>query len=197
MYNIGTVLGFFALLGLMFTTPIATEKVEKANEVSYETVQMEDVKPVTIEETNEIIKMIEDVEPITIAEVTAEPIEVEEEELISREELELLALVTMAEAEGESEEGKRLVIDTVLNRVDSDLSYFPDTITEVIYQKDQFTSMWNGRVDKCYVDEEICQLILEELEYRTNYDVLYFHADKYGKYGTPLFSVGNHYFSSI
>ena len=38
---------------------------------------------------------------------------------MSREDVELIALVTMAEAEGECEEGKRLVIDTILNRVDS------------------------------------------------------------------------------
>lgn len=114
--------------------------------------------------------------------------------IVSQEEIELLALLTMAEAEGECEEGKRLVIDTVLNRVDSE--YFPDTITEVIYQKNQFSSMWNGRVNRCSVKEDICQLVVEELENRTNYDVIFFHAGKYGKYGTPLFQVENHYFSS-
>ena len=115
---------------------------------------------------------------------------------VSQEEIELIALVTMAEAEGESEYGKRLVIDTILNRVDSELRYFPDTITEVIYQPRQFSSMWGDRVTRCYVREDICRLVREELESRTNYDVLYFHADHYGKYGTPMFSEGNHYFSS-
>ena len=80
---------------------------------------------------------------------------------ISNEEIELIALVTMAEAEGECEEGKRLVIDTILNRVDSE--HFPNTISEVIYQPHQFSSMWNGRVDRCYVNEDICQLVKEEL----------------------------------
>ena len=51
---------------------------------------------------------------------------------LSTEEIELIALVTMAEAEGEPEEGKRLVIDTILNRVD--FGEFPSTVTEVIYQ---------------------------------------------------------------
>ena len=50
---------------------------------------------------------------------------------LSTEEIELIALVTMAEAEGEPEEGKRLVIDTILNRVD--FGEFPSTVTEVIY----------------------------------------------------------------
>lgn len=115
---------------------------------------------------------------------------------MSQEDIELIALITMAEAEGECEEGKRLVIDTILNRVDSELSYFPDTVHDVIYQKNAFEAVWNGRIDRCYVDEDICELVREELESRTNYDVMYFTAGAYGKYGTPMFAVGNHYFSS-
>lgn len=114
--------------------------------------------------------------------------------LLPREDIELIALVTMAEAEGECEEGKRLVIDTILNRVDS--VYFPDTVHGVIYQANQFSSMWNGRVDKCFVDDDICQLVEEELQSRTNVDTIFFTAGGYGKYGTPMFQVGNHYFSS-
>lgn len=108
-------------------------------------------------------------------------------------EIDLLALVTMAEAEGECELGKRLVIDTVLNRVDS--PYFPNTITGVIYQPNQFTSMWNGRVNRCYVREDIRQLVIKECISRTNYETVFFMAGWYSYYGTPLFRVGNHYFS--
>jgi N-acetylmuramoyl-L-alanine amidase len=122
--------------------------------------------------------------------------EVVEEPQVSESDIELLALVTMAEAEGESEYGKRLVISTILNRVD--VGYMgAETISDVIYQPSQFSSMWNGRVDRCYVDEDICQLVREELESRSNYEVMYFHAGKYGKYGTPMFAEGNHYFSSV
>lgn len=113
---------------------------------------------------------------------------------LPREDIELIALVTMAEAEGESEYGKRLVIDTILNRVDS--SHYPDTASEVIYQPSQFSSMWNGRVDRCYVMEEICLLVEEELRERKNYEVMFFTAGDYSKYGTPMFQEGNHYFSS-
>lgn len=122
-------------------------------------------------------------------------IEPEEELPLSDEEIELIALVVMAEAEGESEEGKRLVIDTILNRVDSELPYFPNTVKEVVYQPNQFSSMWNGRVDRCKVTEDNCELVKEELISRYNNNVVYFHAGKYGKYGTPAFQVGNHYFS--
>ena len=87
--------------------------------------------------------------------VEASPIITEEEEgLLSYEDISLIALVTMAEAEGECEEGKRLVIDTILNRVDSE--YFPDNVYDVVYQRSQFSSIWNGRVDRCEVREDIC-----------------------------------------
>lgn len=113
---------------------------------------------------------------------------------ISNEEIELIALVTMAEAEGECEEGKRLVIDTILNRVDSE--HFPNTISEVIYQPHQFSSMWNGRIDRCYVNEDICKLVKEELQSRYNSEVIFFCAYEYSAYGVPMFQVENHYFSS-
>ena len=135
------------------------------------------------------------IEQVEVEEV-AEPIITESaipEYPISQKDIELIALVTMAEAEGESEEGKRLVIDTILNRVDG--KYWPDNVYDVVYQPSQFTSMWNGRVDRCYVREDICELVKEELLSRTNSEVVFFHAGKYGKYGEPMFQVGNHYFS--
>lgn len=120
--------------------------------------------------------------------------ETTKEEILSEEDIELIALVTMAEAEGECEEGKRLVIDTVLNRMDSE--HFPNTAYEVIYQPYQFSSMWNGRVDCCEVREDICELVKGEMETRTNCDVIFFTAGCYSNYGVPMFQVENHYFSS-
>lgn len=130
----------------------------------------------------------------TEEEIVEEPTEEPVVSPLSQEDIDLLALVTMAEAEGEPDEGKRLVIDTILNRVDSE--EFPDTVSGVVYQKHQFSSMWNGRVDRCYVRDDIRQLVIEESITRTNSDVIYFTAGKYGKYGTPMFRVSNHYFSS-
>lgn len=115
---------------------------------------------------------------------------------LTEEEINLLALVTMGEAEGESEYGKRLVIDTILNRADHEDSYWPDTVTKVIYQKDQFEAMWNGRLNRCYVRDDIVELVKEELLNRTNSEVLYFRTGRYSSYGTPAFKEGNHYFSN-
>lgn len=125
--------------------------------------------------------------------VITEESEEEQESLLPDEDIALIALVTMAEAEGECEEGKRLVIDTILNRID--YRSFPDTAYDVIYQPYQFSSMWNGRADRCEVQEDICQLVREELESRTNYEVIFFTAGYYSDYGVPMFQVENHYFS--
>lgn len=113
---------------------------------------------------------------------------------ISQEEIDLIALVTMAEAEGETELGKRLVIDTILNRVDD--PHFPDTVHDVIYYPNAFSPMWNGRIDRCYVTDDIVELVKEELLERTNYECVFFTAGAYSEYGEPRFQECCHYFSS-
>ena len=112
---------------------------------------------------------------------------------LSEEDISLIALLTMAEAEGESEYGKRLVIDTVLNRMDSE--HFPNTAYGVIYQKKHFSSVWNGRMDRCSAKDDICKLVVEELKERTNNEVIFFNAGHYSKYGVPMFKEDHHYFS--
>lgn len=114
--------------------------------------------------------------------------------LVSEEEIRLIARVVLAEAEGEGEEGKRLVVDVILNRMES--PYFPDTAYEVIHQPYHFSVMWNGRFERCDVRDDICMLVQEELVSRLNKDVIYFTAEGYSQYGVPMFRVGNHYFSS-
>lgn len=119
--------------------------------------------------------------------------EVVEESPLTQEEIELIALVTMAECGGEPEEGQRLVIDTILNRVDS--PYFPDTVYDVLYQKNQYACVWNGALDRCYVRDDLVQLIKEESVNRTNSEVVFFRTKYYHSFGVPMFQVGNHYFS--
>lgn len=140
-------------------------------------------------------KNAETIPTVIVTEETTMVTEPFEDDILSNDEIELIALVTMGEAEDEPERGKRLVIDTILNRVDSDR--FPNTVKEVIYQPNQFEVMWNGRLDRCYVSDDICKLVKEELIKRDNSKVVFFRADKFSDYGTPMFCLGNHYFSSI
>ena len=70
----------------------------------------------------------------------------------------MLEKIAMAEAEGEDTEGKALVMLVVLNRVWSD--EFPGTIEDVIFQKNAFTPVSNGRYDRVEPDED-CAKALE------------------------------------
>ena len=109
------------------------------------------------------------------------------------DEVELLAWVMIAEAEGTSEYCQRLVIDTILNRVDSD--DFPNTITGVVYEKGQFDVMTNGRLYRCEVTDDARRLVREELACRLNSEVLYFRDSYYHSFGTPVTNTSNMYFS--
>lgn len=110
-------------------------------------------------------------------------------------ELQLLACVVFAEAGNQDMTGKRLVVDTILNRVDS--PQYPNTITEVIYQSGQFSCVKDGNLDKAFwnVTADCFTAVTAELAQRTDNSILYFTAGGYGQYGTPAYQHGSHYFS--
>lgn len=114
----------------------------------------------------------------------------------TEEEIDIIALVALGEAEGESELGKRLVIDTILNRVDSEK--WPDTILDVCWQKGQYCCLHNGRcgtrLKEKAKEDYIRSLVIDEMNNRTNYDVIHFSAGGYNG-SSPLFQEGGHYFS--
>lgn len=131
-----------------------------------------------------------------IISIEYEPVEVEPEPEypLTEEEINLIAQVTMAEVENQSEYCKRLVIDTILNRVDS--LYFPDTVHGVIYAKNQFEVMVNGRFERCYVQDDIVKLVKEELLNRTNTQVAFFNSIGFNTWSKPMFQEGCMYFSA-
>lgn len=170
----------------------------KTIEVVEQTESIEEVmpEPTHVQVIKDVVSSAYEVEKVEPeSEIVEEPVEeiVEPEITMSDEDISLIALVTMAEAEGESELGKRLVIDVILNRLDSEKH--PNTVEGVIYAPGQWASMWNGRVDACYVRDDIYQLVVEELISRTNSEVFFFRTKHYHTFGTPLFQEGNHYFS--
>ncbi len=93
-----------------------------------------------------------------------------------------LLRIVEAEASGEDETGKLLVANVVLNRVkDED---FPDTITEVIFQKNkgvtQFSPVSNGRFWKVEISEETISAVNRALSGEdVSQGALYFAARKY------------------
>lgn len=117
------------------------------------------------------------------------------EEEMYWDELELLAAVVEAEAGNQDLTGKRLVVDVVLNRVDSPL--FPDTITEVIEQPGQFTTAVNGAIEDAgwnMKESDYKAVMLEVTGERLDSEILYFTAGGYNKCCTPAYIHGDHYF---
>lgn len=133
---------------------------------------------VTIEETNEEIpraevmeicfgdmseEYIEQVEFIMPEAVSGRRIVVEqsvEREMayhLSDQDYQTLLRIVEAEAGCEDENGKLLVANVVLNRVNS--SRFPSTVYGVVYQANQFTPAYNGRLQSVRVSEETKQAV--------------------------------------
>ena len=113
-------------------------------------------------------------------------------------ELELLAAVVEAEAGNQDMIGKRLVVDVVLNRVDSPL--FPDTITEVLEQTGQFTTMWNGAVEDAgyhMQQDDYDAVMMEVTGKRLDYDIYFFTAGEYNASCKPAYIHGDHYFGYL
>lgn len=117
--------------------------------------QLETLEQAEVPEQMEPAEQIE-AEPAVVEEAAPEWIyEVSEEDYDS-----LLRLVE-AEASGEDIKGKILVANVVLNRVAS--SAFPDTIKEVIYQKQngraQFSPVATGKIDRVTVSDETVEAV--------------------------------------
>lgn len=75
---------------------------------------------------------------------------------LSDDEMEVLLRIVEAEAGSEDEDGRLLVANVVLNRVESDR--FPDNVTDVVFQQSggvtQFSPVASGRYYKVNVSEE-------------------------------------------
>lgn len=88
----------------------------------------------------------------------------------------MLAKIAMAEAEGCRIKAKELVIRTVLSRIESDM--FPNTVEEVIFQKNQFTPISDGRWNKVEPNEECWQALENVLSSSESKDILFFESCK-------------------
>lgn len=114
---------------------------------------------------------------------------------ISESDFMLLCSLVAAEAEDQPFEGKRAVVAVVLNRVDYG-DPFEGTIEGVIFQENQFSCINDGRFFAAseYVSEEDQEAVWTELSERSDSEILFFTAGDYGTYGTPAYSIGDHYF---
>ena len=110
------------------------------------------------------------------------------------DEIDLLAAICYAEAGNQGDLGKELVAMVVINRVNSPI--FPDTVKEVIFQKNQFTTTFDGALSRAWNNVDTsCYNAVERARKGCKYPgILYFTAGGYGEYGTPAFQYKDHYF---
>lgn len=114
----------------------------------------------------------------------------------------MLAKLAMAEAEGESPTGKAMVIEVVINRVWDE--EFPGSIEDVIYEKNQFACIANGRYDRVEPDDECWQALemaMWDLQRdnqlamgATYYEVTPKGSSWHNRNLIELFTIGNHTF---
>lgn len=157
------------------------ERIEEYRERQEETAVQE------FEENEELLE-IEQV-------LYAAPDDYDLDEELYYDSLETLAICVMAEAGNQDLDGMRMVADVILNRVDD--ADFPDTIEGVISQKYQFSSYWDGGMQKWNVpSEQVYKACQMELKNRSYPGLIYFCEGGYSRYGTPAFKHGDHYFST-
>lgn len=104
----------------------------------------------------------------------------------------LLGAIIQCESDGEPYEGKLAVGSVVLNRVKS--SYFPNTISGVIYQSGQFSPVASGRLAyrlEAGVNSTCLQAAQEVLNGNITLNCLYFRTNNGIIEGTVI---GNHVF---
>lgn len=111
---------------------------------------------------------------------------------LTNDEYYLLAKCVEAEAGNQDLKGKRLVVDVILNRVDSER--FGNDVVSVITARNQFSSYADGAISKATPSLETRLAIKMELSSREDTDVLYFTAGGYNAYCNPAYKYGDHYF---
>lgn len=129
--------------------------------------------------------------PEHITGTTGETLPRHQIERFDESDIEQMAQIVWLEARGEEYMGQRYVAAVILNRVESNI--FPNTVLEVISDKGQFAT-YRAR-NRAKPDEVTYKAIKDEIENRSNEEILYFRSGHYHKGHPQAFKYGNHYFS--
>lgn len=163
-------------------------------------IQTNEKLTVQLNEQHVIMKnLAEQITELRVKPATIKTIEVvEENEMaynLTSAERELLAQLLYHEARGESLECQKAVASVILNRVDSKI--WGDSLTDVIYAKNQFEPVVKGLLPNTKPLEKQYQAIDYVLENGATVpeEVLYFRADHYFEWATDFMSMDNTYFS--
>lgn len=134
-----------------------------------------------------------------IEETIEEVVEEKPAYTVSAEERQLLAKLLWAEGRGESYDCQKAIISVVMNRVMS--KDFPNTIKEVVYQKNQFEPVSNGMLDRATPYKQLYDAVDEVIAYGSTVPewVCYFRASyHFGWQGyEPFCRIDNTYFGGF
>lgn len=194
IFVMGLILGALICMGFM---------LEPKQEVKEETEEQfkEEIIQISKTESEEIAKTshLETLEVYEVIEDPSEDMKQAQEETYPYfdegylRELVYLAKCVEAEAGNQDTLGKRLVVDVILNRVDSEK--FPNDIISVIEQEGQFSVVANGSIEMVKASEDTWNAIQLELDRRTDEQILYFRAGDFHSFGTKAYRHGDHFFS--
>lgn len=81
---------------------------------------------------------------------------------LSKEDYDVLLHIVQAEAGICDDKGKILVANVILNRIDS--SQFPDNVTDVVYQKSQFSPVSDGSINRVKVTDQTIDCVNRALQ---------------------------------
>lgn len=109
-------------------------------------------------------------------------------ELAHMDESDFIFLSSVVEAESDRSEslrGRILIAETILNRVNSPL--FPDTISGVLQQNNQFSTVVNGRsiVERTELSDQAVIIAVNEIEAGEAPAVMFFNCIGFNSYGEP------------
>lgn len=118
--------------------------------------------------------------------------------MLSENDEQMLMRLAQAEAEDQGAYGKALVMEVVLNRVAS--SAFPNSVEAVIYEKNQFSVIKDGRYKSAVPDAECLEAL--EMVYAGEADAndaVWFRSDRcrstwHDRHCEYLFTYKNHIF---
>lgn len=114
---------------------------------------------------------------------------------ISIENFELICRTVQCEAGNQDIDTQIMAALTILNRIKSDK--FPDTVSEVVYQDEQYkVTQWTN-FESYYWTESVEQAVTYALETNEHpADMFYFRTSRYHNFGQPYIQSGNLYFST-
>ncbi len=102
--------------------------------------------------------------------------------VLDASELDVLLRIVESEAGSEDADGRLLVANVILNRVNDDK--FPSTVTEVVFQQEngvaQFSPVSNGKIYQVEISEETCEAVERALRGEDiSQGALFFASRKY------------------